>query len=113
MERDPFYARCCLTGKGKKTENRFDPNRIEWHHNLIFAGKQVQKKFAILPVIKHYHDRMVGQTKELCDWIMLNRATDQELAEYSKARDLFAERERLNNKYGPWPKKKKTNAPRG
>lgn len=106
MSNDSFYSRCCLTGRGRKTDNRFDPERIEWHHNLIFAGRQVQRKFAILPIIKHHHDHMVGHTKELCDWIMLNRATDVEIAEFSKARDLQRERDRLNEKYGIWNPKK-------
>lgn len=102
MEKDPFYHRCCLTGRGIKTENRFNMERIEWHHNLIYAGKQVQEKWAILPIVKRLHDQMVGETKERCDWIMLNRATEEDLARFDRA-NLKAKRDALNKKYGPWP----------
>lgn len=101
MERDPFYRRCCLTHGGRVTPNVFDQERIEWHHNLIYAGKQVQKKWAILPIVKRLHDKMVGEVKERCDWIMLNRATDEELAEFPRA-DLITKRDRLNDKFGVW-----------
>jgi hypothetical protein len=101
MGDDPFYHRCCLTGGGRKTENRFDQERIEWHHNFIYAGKQVQEKWCILPIVKRLHDQMVGEVKDRCDWIMLNRATDDELAKFDRA-DLIRKRERLNEKYGVW-----------
>ena len=103
MQNDPFYSRCCVTGKGIKTENRFNEDRIEWHHNLIFAGRQVNEKWCILPVVKHIHDReKEPEIKERINWIMLNRATDEELERYSKARNLKAERDKLNEKLGTW-----------
>lgn len=92
MAGDPFYKRCCVTG---------EIGKIEWHHNLIYAGKQVQEKWCILPLTYHIHriadDKLV---RERLDWIMLNRATDDELRRYSKAVDLLAKRDRLNTKYG-------------
>ena len=93
MAADPFYERCCITGAFAKNE------KIEWHHNLIFAGRQVQEKFAILPLREDIHKNIV-QHKEECDWIMLNRATDEQLEKYSRAENLTAKRDRLNKKYG-------------
>jgi hypothetical protein len=90
---DPFYQRCCITGAWSRN------TKIDWHHNLLFAGKQVQAKFAILPLAREVHDNIVLH-KEKCDWIMLNRATDEQLKKYSRAADLFAKRDRLNKKYG-------------
>lgn len=103
MDRDTFYSRCCLTGRGIKTENRFNEERIEWHHNLIFAGSQVNEKWCILPVMKKLHDaEKRPHIKERLNWIMLNRATDEELERYSKLTDYKHERDKLNNKFGVW-----------
>jgi hypothetical protein len=38
--------------------------------------------------------------KEKCDWIMWNRASEEEIKRYSKAVDYQKEKERLNNIYG-------------
>lgn len=99
IEADPYYKNCCLTGMPGTVI------KIEWHHNLMFAGRQVNEKFAILPVDKDVHDRLKGDSnlRDRLDWIMLNRATDEELKRYSKAEDLKAKRERLNEKFGCRP----------
>lgn len=97
MERDPFYRRCAVTGRTAE--------KIDWHHNLIFGGRQVNEKWAIIPLSKQVHDA-IHRYKEIVDWIMLNRATDDELKRYSKAVDLISKRARLNKKYGPWDSKK-------
>jgi hypothetical protein len=91
MENDTFYKKCCITGETK--------GKIDWHHNLIYAGKQVNRKFCILPLAQSVH-REIVKHKEICDWIMLNRATEQELAEFSKAIDYKRARDKLNEKYG-------------
>lgn len=92
---DPFYQWCCITGAMAKNV------KVEYHHNLIFAGKQVQEKWCILPLVESVHDD-IAYHKEECDWIMLNRADDATLKKYSRAVDLVAKRDRLNKKYGPW-----------
>lgn len=92
-EADPFYQRCCISGALAKN------TKIDWHHNLIFAGRQVNEKWCILPLAKDIHDNIV-QYKEKCDWIMLNRATDDDLRRYSKAENLIVKRDRLNKIYG-------------
>lgn len=95
MATDPFYQRCCITGAMAKN------TKVEWHHNLIFAGKQVQRKWAILPLREDIHED-IAKWKEKCDWIMLNRVSDEILQTYSRAENLIAKRDRLNKKYGPW-----------
>lgn len=94
MENDPFYKRCCITGTTS--------GKIDWHHNLIFGGKQVNEKFCILPLSKEVHDKIV-QYKERCNWIMLNRATDDQLRKYSKVVPYIEMRDKLNKKYGVYP----------
>ena len=91
MEMTPFYSKCCITGT--KDE------RIEWHHNLIFGGQRVNEIFCILPLAQSVH-RDIVKHKEKCDWIMWNRASEEEIKRYSKAVDYQKEKERLNNIYG-------------
>lgn len=91
LENDPYYKKCCITGRNDE--------RIEFHHNLIYAGKQVNEKFCILPLLQSIH-RDIVKYKEVCDWIMVNRGTTEELHKYSKAKNYLWERLRLNKKYG-------------
>lgn len=94
MENDKFYERCCITGAHKSN------TKIEWHHNFIYAGRQVNEKWCILPLAEQIHRQADRRDiKEKLDWIMLNRATDEELKRYSKSTDLIAKRLRLNKKY--------------
>jgi hypothetical protein len=93
MAEDPFYKKCCITGTPATSA------KIDWHHGLTYAGKQLQERFAIIPLRKDIHDNIVLY-REKCDWIILNRANDQQLKKYSKAIDLTAKRDRLNKKYG-------------
>lgn len=90
LSADPYYKRCCITGS---------PNDIEWHHNLIFGGSQVNERFCILPLTYLVH-KNIERYKEKCDWIMLNRATDAQLQKYSKAINYVRKKEILNEKYG-------------
>jgi hypothetical protein len=94
---DPFYKQCCIPDDG------LCEGRVQFHHNLIFAGNQVDKKSCILPACQ-YHHRSISykMIKEQFDWIMLNRMSDQELEFYSKAIDYKREKNRLNNLYGIW-----------
>lgn len=99
MSADPFYKRCCVTGKTSAQE------KIDWHHNFQFAGKRVNEKWCILPVCKSVHAKAdTSLVRGHLDFIMLNRATDDELQRYSKAIDLIAKRDRLNRQYGAYEK---------
>jgi len=91
MSNDDFYKVCCITGRSDE--------RIEWHHNLTYAGSRVNEKFCILHLLQSVH-RDIVKYKEKCDWIMLNRASDEELLKYSKAINYVEWRDRLNFKYG-------------
>lgn len=95
MAEDPFYAQCCVTGR---------PGRIQWHHNARFGGSNIQQKFAIMPLDIEIHSK-IDYYKELCDWIMVNRMSDEELTRYTKATDYHFEKKKLNAKYGEWSPK--------
>lgn len=97
MAGDRFYKRCAVTGRSDE--------KIEWHHNLIFAGRQVNEKFCIIPLAKTVHDS-IEKYREIVDWIMLNRASPEELKRYSRAVNLISKKAYLNKKYGVWDSKK-------
>jgi len=82
LEQDPFYKTCCLT---QRTDGK-----IDWHHNMEWKGKNLQKKFAILPVhndLHQYHRKITSRVKELLNRIMVARMTEEELDYYSKVID--------------------------
>ena len=90
MSQDPFYQKCCVadgTCQGV----------IQWHHNLIYASKR--QNVGILPVCE-YHHRIEASIKDKLDWVMLNRMSDSELKQFSKAVNLKDRRDRLNKTYG-------------
>lgn len=98
---DPYYKFCSLFGH----HNHICGGRITFEHTLIFAGKQVQAKFAIIPLCARGHEVYEYQdahtmNKEQNKWVALNRATDDELRSISKVINYIRERERLNNIFG-------------
>lgn len=107
LEQDPFYHRCARNDALHDHECQGDPVRgpygrmIEWEHALILAGKKYQKPFSIVPICWWAH-RGPGQNKEINVWIALNRATDEELLDLTRAggRDYFRYRAFLNTQYG-------------
>lgn len=97
LESDSWYGRCCITGRIQTRE------RIEWHHNFIFAGRQVNEKWCILPLAASIHKiEKEIKIKERLDWIMLNRADDETIERYSKSTNLSIVKATLNKKFGRW-----------
>lgn len=94
MSADVYYEKCCL----------LDNNclgRIEWHHNLIFGGKQVNEEFCILPICHWHHEReKLPEFKEKLNWIMWSRAVYLEVDKFSKAVNYHYEKEKLIKKNG-------------
>lgn len=86
MSEDPFYKECCISDTSCR-------GVIQWHHNLIFAGKR--QNVGILPVCEAHH-RRESEFKDSLDRVMLNRMSDTELQMYSKAENLTTKRDRLN-----------------
>lgn len=105
LAEDLEYTVCMRQEALQDHECQRDPLRpaklTEWEHTLYFAGKQVQKKFAVISLCWWAH-RGPGLNKELNVWISLNRATQLELLELSKAggMDYCLYRGYLNTKYG-------------
>ena len=94
LSEDPEYLKCSRLNDGNCG------GRITWEHTLIFGGKQIQERWAIIPLCEYHHDVNTYQDrgdlqKEKNVWIALNRATDAELLQYSKAVNYIKLRERL------------------
>lgn len=93
MANDKYYEKCCLSHLGGCI------GRIEWHHSIIYAGKQLNEKFAILPACKYHHTN-VSTFNDNFLHIALQRATDDELRAISKAIPYLKLKETLNIIYG-------------
>lgn len=101
LNKDPEYAYCCITGKRGTRE---DP--IEWHHNLKFAGSNVQERFCILPILQSIHFRADNiQVRETLDRAMIYRDTENKLFDpmgYGKAVNWRQREIYLNSVHGPY-----------
>jgi len=91
MSQDPFYQKCCVADENCS-------GVIQFHHNFTWQGKRTDHKFGILPVCE-YHHRIEASIKDKLDWVMLNRMSDSELKQFSKAVNLKDKRDRLNKIY--------------
>lgn len=104
---DPSYRLCARNEALHDHECQGDPIRgangrvIEWEHALYFAGKQLQEKFAIVPLCWWAH-RGPGMNKNLAEWIALNRATLAELASISKGVSYARRLRYLNGSFGQY-----------
>lgn len=105
LEQDPEYTRCAL----KDISDILGQcgGRVTREHALIYAGKKIQERWAIIPLCARHHAVDQYQdagtmVKQRNIWVALNRATDSELAAISKVTDYRWERERLNKEYGPY-----------
>ncbi len=79
--------------------------RITMEHAIIYAGKQLQEEWSILPICEFHHGVNNFQdrgnlNKQKHVWIALNRAPEERLRELSKGEDKIALRGRLNAIYG-------------
>jgi len=98
---DPFYKRCAREIDGGCA------GRITFEHAIIYAGKQLQEKWAILPICARHHEVDQYQdngdlNKERNVHIALTRASTSDLQRLSKAIDYLGLLTRLNAKYGKY-----------
>lgn len=74
MAVDPYYQVCAR-------KNGECQGRITWEHAFIYAGKQINEKWAIIPLCV-YHHLGEGLVKNENQRIALDRATPEDLAKY-------------------------------
>lgn len=80
LNKDPFMKRCVIARLGIKHPCTISP---QFHHVWTYAGKQINEKFAILPVCPHVHRHEVDYRNTL-EFISLGRASREELDRYPK-----------------------------
>ena len=66
MSADPYYKRCAKHKLGNCS------GRITWEHVWIYAGKQINEKWAIIPLC-WYHHLGDGLDKLFNQWVSINR----------------------------------------
>jgi hypothetical protein len=94
MAQDAFYKRCCYPWSHNCG------GKIEFHHNLIFGGRQSNIMETILPVCQNIHDQARNtEVKEKMDLIMLRRMTPAQILSISKAINYKLRLQYLENKY--------------
>lgn len=64
---DPFYKTCARSQEGECD------GRVTWEHAYTYGGKQIQEKWAILPLCV-YHHLGLGLDKDLNHFLALIRA---------------------------------------
>lgn len=70
---------------------------VQIHHNLIFGGRRIHDLWTLIGLCPKCHDiEKRRDIKDKLDWIMCNRATDQELMKYSKVVNWIKRRDYLN-----------------
>lgn len=103
MSRDPWYRICALG----HVEGHECGGKITWEHCIIFQGKKLQERWAIIPLcerghaVNNYQDAGT-MDKQMNIWVALNMATDEELIEISKVEQYLHTRDYLNTIYGPY-----------
>lgn len=100
LSTDPEYKTCARASDGGCD------GRITWEHAIIYAGRQLNERWAILPLCAYHHAVDEYQdggdlNKEKNEWLALTRATDAELRSVSKAINYIARRDYLTEKYAP------------
>lgn len=79
---EPRMTKCALVGlEFGKCEGK-----IEWDHVFIYAGKQINEKWALIAVCsKHHYEKNGNQLlKESIARKSLNLATDEDLQKYPR-----------------------------
>lgn len=100
---DPWYKICARKG----LHGHECAGRITFEHAFIYAGRQINEKWSIVPLCQKAHNCGPWQDrgdmrKEINQWIALNRAENIELLAISKAVDYIRRRDFLNGKYGKY-----------
>lgn len=96
LENEPRMKACALINHIPHICSK----KIDWHHNLIYAGKQSDIPNTILGICSDMHEIADWKdVKEILDWIMLNQMTQDDFEQVSKA-SLVLKRNLLNRKYG-------------
>jgi hypothetical protein len=101
MASDPYYGMCARQALFHDHVCGADPltgKLIEWEHAIKYKGKQLQEKWAIVPLCYEAH-RGNLLDKDKNRYIALSRASNKDLASYDRA-DFIQQKTYLEEKYG-------------
>lgn len=73
---DPYYRKCARKGPDCS-------GRITFEHVWMYAGKQIQEKFSIIPLCI-YHHLGPGLNKKINKFISINRMTEEDMKKYPR-----------------------------
>lgn len=101
MVDDPYYKRCA---RMRVFGDHRCKGRITWEHAIEYKGRQLNKKWAILPICAYAHSVDQYQDNGVLDKekhkaIALGRATKRQLKDISSAIDYIKRRKHLRDKY--------------
>jgi len=78
ISEDNFYRTCCVA-------DEICFGKIEIHHNMIYAGKQVDDLFALLPVCLYHHEReKCREIGDKLDKVMISRMTIEDEKKFDR-----------------------------
>lgn len=78
MAEDPFMSSCCIA-------DEHCGGRIEWHHCFIYVSKQINEKWAIVPLCGFHHSRAeIEPFKSAICRLSLSRASREDLDKYPR-----------------------------
>ena len=90
ISEDPFMAKCCYTGETQD---------ISWEHCWIYAGKQINERWAIVPLVRRLNTSgMLPEIKNFCRWVSIMRASKEDLEKYPK-KDWAQEKKNLDRMF--------------
>jgi len=91
MLQDKFYKTCIHAERERSSPCK---GRITFEHAWIYAGKQINEIWAIVPCCEPHNVGVSGEEKDWNRHIALLRASKEDLAKYPK-KDWIQERNRL------------------
>lgn len=92
---DPFMARCIYCDLCRQNECS---GRVEWEHAFLYAGKQINEAWAIVPVCS-YHHRGGGLDKNYNEYRAIMRADIDDLRKRMPKKDWQQIKNFLIEKY--------------
>ncbi len=96
LQADPRMKVCALAPHIPHTCSK----KIDWHHNLIYAGRQSDVPETIIAICSDIHEQANNkEVRELLDWIMLNMFNPYHFEIFAKS-GLLQRKSYLNKKYG-------------
>lgn len=72
-----FFTKCCIADKDCQ-------GRVSIHHNLIFAGKQVNEFWALLPLCGYHHYNEGRKNIKSKLNVIMRKRSNGELEKYEK-----------------------------